>query len=124
MHAHLALGIEGENYATEYLKQNGYHIIERNFLRPWGELDIIARDKDKTLVFVEVKTLREMSSMKPEDNMTKSKIKKFARTAELYANANSKLVNEKRGWRLDVITLTKIENDFEINHYKNIETSV
>jgi putative endonuclease len=118
------LGKAGEEYATQYLLKEKYKIIDRNFSRPWGELDIIAREKGGTLVFVEVKTLHIMRSMMPEDNMTKDKIKKFARTAELYANANPKLVNEKQGWRLDVIALTRLENNFQINHYKNIDTSV
>ena len=47
----------GENIACRYLVENGYKIIERNFRQKWGELDIIAKAPDKTLVFVEVKTV-------------------------------------------------------------------
>ena len=52
------IGKLGENLACEYLKNKGYWVIERNFRRPWGELDIVARQKDGTLVFVEVKALQ------------------------------------------------------------------
>lgn len=116
--------------AREYLKANNYKVIENNFWRPWGELDVIARSKDGTLVFVEVKTMVEYgggSSLKPEDNLTKAKLQKLKRTASLYAGSHPELVSEKRGWRLDLITVL-LKNDFltdsqencEIRHWENI----
>ncbi len=47
--------IIGENAAAEFLKKKGYVILERNFRKGYGEIDIIAVKKG-TLVFVEVKT--------------------------------------------------------------------
>ena len=49
------IGIIGENIATEFLLKKGFQIIERNFLKPFGEIDIIAKDNNY-LVFIEVKT--------------------------------------------------------------------
>ena len=49
------IGDAGEFLAAAILKQEGYHVIKRNFVCKWGELDLIAK-KGKTLVFVEVKT--------------------------------------------------------------------
>lgn len=49
------IGRAGEALAAEILKQDGYHIVKRNYSCRWGELDLIAK-KEKTLVFVEVKT--------------------------------------------------------------------
>jgi len=49
------LGKIGETLACEYLLNHHYTIVERNFQKRYGELDIIAV-KDKILVFVEVKT--------------------------------------------------------------------
>lgn len=49
------IGRTGESLATEILKQDGYHIVKRNYSCRWGELDIIAK-KENTLVFAEVKT--------------------------------------------------------------------
>jgi putative endonuclease len=49
-----ALGAVGENVAVEMLGALGYRIIERNFRTKYGELDIIAVDRD-TLVFCEVR---------------------------------------------------------------------
>ena len=78
------IGKLGEDIACEYLVKNGYKIIDRNFRRPWGELDIVAKYRDGTLVFVEVKAMRKNSSLNPEDNLTKSKLEKVKRTASLY----------------------------------------
>lgn len=58
------LGDLGEKLACEYLVKNGYKIIGRNYRISFGEIDIIAwkkcglfSKKDKTVHFVEVKTL-------------------------------------------------------------------
>ena len=48
------IGNQAEDKAANYLKKQGYKIIERNYNLPCGEIDIIAK-KDKTIVFVEVK---------------------------------------------------------------------
>ncbi|MFZ1080385.1 MAG: YraN family protein [Candidatus Kryptoniota bacterium] len=49
------LGTKGENLASDFLKRNGFEIIERNFRYDRGEIDIIAR-KGKLITFCEVKT--------------------------------------------------------------------
>ena len=49
-------GNAGEEKAAQYLENQGYSIIERNFRTKGGEVDIIAFKND-TIVFVEVKTL-------------------------------------------------------------------
>ena len=116
------LGKEGENLACEHLISKDYKIIERNFRKPWGELDIVTIAPDKTLVFVEVKTMGEptFGGLKPEDQMTKAKLKKFKRAASLYAGHQQKLINDKKGWRLDLIAITKSGENFNIKHYENV----
>ncbi len=147
------LGEFGEEKACEYLIKKGYKIIERNFRRPFGEIDIIAKAPDKTLVFVEVKTMAEndnsaisqMASsamcqptydLKPEDQMTKTKFKKVAKTAGFYAGSFPEKVDDKMGWRIDLITLifrpnststinnsnvlTISNNNVLVNHYENV----
>ena len=103
------LGQEGENFATEYMKENDYRILERNKREKWGELDIVAMAPDKTLVFVEVKTMEAGGEnfLRPEDQMSGAKIRKFKRAASLYAGIHQELVNDKKGWRLDLIALEK-----------------
>lgn len=125
------LGQLGEDFAAEYLKKQGYKILERNFRQPWGEIDIIAKAPDKTLVFAEVKTMfypenkenifkKEWQNIQPEDQITGIKIKTMKKTASLYAGANQGLIYEKSGWRIDLIAVSVKNSDFEIRHYKNI----
>jgi putative endonuclease len=51
------IGNAGEDIATQYLKEKGYKILERNLVFEFGEVDILAEYK-KTIVIVEVKTVR------------------------------------------------------------------
>lgn len=73
----------GENAACKYLKKQRYSIIERNFRRRYGEIDIIAQKKDM-YVFVEVKTRESTEYGLAMEFVTKSKQQKLIRTAKLY----------------------------------------
>ncbi len=120
------LGKFGEDAACEYLVKKGYKIISRNFRKPWGELDIIAFAPDKTLVFVEVKTLRQSSGqapeeqLSPEDQLTKAKLKKLQRTASLYTGHYPELIKDYKGWQIDLLAITLKDDNFDIKHYENI----
>ena len=52
---HIELGRYGEDLATNYLKSQGYDVLERNIRYRFGEVDIIAK-KENMLIVVEVKT--------------------------------------------------------------------
>ena len=116
----------GEDIACEYLKSNGYSIIERNFRQPWGEIDIAAKHRDGTVVFVEVKTMTKTPDLTPENHLTASKMEKLSRTASLYAGHRKNIVKDKRGWRIDLIAIDLPENfkegesGYEIRYYENI----
>lgn len=125
------LGNLGENIACEYLKKKSYSILERNYRKKWGEIDIIAKAPDKTLVFIEVKTMIASDangSLIPEDQMTSAKLIKFKRVTQMFAASNPELINNKAGWRLDLVTILipreKTGNfDFSnpvIGHYENV----
>ena len=113
-------GNRGEDLAAEYLVGIGHTILERQHRKPWGELDIIAKAGDGTLVFVEVKTMgTAIGTFTPEGNMTTAKVMKTKRAALAYANANPKL--SARGWRIDVIAIDLEGNAaLGLRHYKNI----
>lgn len=127
-------GKEGENIAAEYLIKQDFKIINRNYRKPWGEIDIICQAPDKTLVFVEVKTVRQYGDnsampdgkqannpqLMAEDQLTKSKLAKLIRTASLYSGQNEKLIIENKGWRIDLIALTFTNKNIDIKHYQNI----
>lgn len=117
----------GEDIAVGYLKNKGYRIIERNFRRPWGEIDIVAMTSDGTLVFVEVKamTTAESEVLRPEDNITHAKLKRLKRTASLYAGEESELVHDAKGWRIDAIAIDLTENEKNVGirnlrHFENL----
>ena len=64
------IGELGESVAEKYYKNRGYEIVERNYTRSIGEIDIIAR-KDGTLYFIEVKSKRvsNVAGIEPGENM-------------------------------------------------------
>ncbi|MEX2033241.1 MAG: YraN family protein [Candidatus Colwellbacteria bacterium] len=113
------LGQLGEEFACKFLKKKGYKIIERNYWKPWGELDIVAVSPEKILVLIEVKTVKGPQPMiTAEDQITRAKLIKFRRAAELYANG-SKLLSNK-GWRIDLVAVTIDDGEFDLKHYENI----
>lgn len=118
------LGAKGESAACLFLERKGYRVISRNVRYPWGELDIVAKSPDGTLVLVEVKTLTgswsEYSGVQPEDNMTAGKMERFRRTASLYAGFRHELVSEEKGYRLDVLAVIKQNGGYEIRHHENV----
>jgi len=81
------IGKLGEDIAARFLVKRGYAIIERNFLKKTGEIDIICK-KDNKLYFVEVKSVSRENiiddSYRPEDNIHKAKIARLNRTIETY----------------------------------------
>lgn len=77
------LGILGEDLAVNFLKKNGYKTLQRNFRSKFGEIDIVAQDKD-TLVFVEVKTRWSEKFGLPEEAITSWKIKRMTRACQYY----------------------------------------
>lgn len=132
------IGRLGEDIACFHLKNHKYKIIERNYHQPWGELDIVAKNPEGILVFIEVKTLRgsNASGLTPEDNLTSSKLNKLKRTMSLYAGSYPELIHQQKGYRLDLIAitipneiniisndrteLTKLYKNCVINYYENI----
>lgn len=76
-------GAAGEKFTAEYLQKRGFEILRRNFHSRFGEIDIIARNKN-FLVFVEVKTREKNSLVNPLEAVTASKRKKIIRTALAY----------------------------------------
>lgn len=117
----LDLGKEGEIAACKYLVSRGYAVLGANIFEKFGEVDVVARRPDKTLVFVEVKSLTiNQEGFFPEDQMSGSKIMKLRRTCEFLANKYPELIDENKGWQIDSLCLTKSGKDFEIKHYENI----
>jgi putative endonuclease len=94
-------GFLAEDFASGFLKSKGYKILERNFHSKFGEIDIIAEEKN-FLVFVEVKARWSNKFGLPEEAVTPQKLHKIKRTAEYYALIKNR-TNSKM--RIDVVAL-------------------
>jgi len=107
----LELGIKGEKQAEEFLKKQGYKIITKNFRTPFGQIDIIASEKN-TLCFVEVKTRRNFSFGLPQEAVSSIKQKKILKVALAYLKENGLL---NRRVRFDVVSILCDKNSYKIN---------
>ncbi len=88
-------GRSGEDIAESYLRKKGYKIIERNFSKRYGEIDIVAQDKD-VLVFVEVKTRKSNRYGNPLEAITPWKLKSLIKTAQYYVLTHKNLPENMR----------------------------
>ncbi|WP_026882310.1 YraN family protein [Clostridium akagii] len=116
-HLNKDIGNHGENIAAQYLVNNKYTIIERNFRCKFGEIDIIAYNLDY-LCFVEVKTRYETKFGFPLEAVNITKQHKIQRIAEFY-------IYEKNcynlNFRFDVVEvlLNTINNECNVELIKN-----
>lgn len=110
MNNNQTLGQKGEETATEYLKKQGYEILDRNYREKWGEIDLVAK-KDEVISFIEVKTLnvsRETSLVSPFENITRKKRQNLKRSARLYLARKRYPADIE--WQIDVIAIEIDQN--------------
>jgi len=94
------LGARGEQLAVEYLGGLGLQIVARNWRCRYGELDVIAAEGDRTVVFVEVKTRTGDGYGGLEQAVTPIKVRRIRRLAAIW------LAEQDERWaavRIDVI---------------------
>lgn len=110
-------GAWGETQAAAYLEKHGLQILARNYRTSKGELDIIARDGD-ALVFIEVKTRKNLDFGYPEEAVTPTKIGHLLEAAESYLLGHL----EEQSWRLDVIAIEgrQGQDDPEIEWFQDV----
>lgn len=113
-------GDAGEKIAEKYLETKGYAIIEKNYLRPWGEIDIVSK-KDETIVFFEVKTreAKHVEHYLAESSVNRSKIRKLQKICETYLLERKYRYNQE--WQIDVlaISINKDRRKAKIKHFRN-----
>ncbi len=108
----LALGRQGEDAAAQYLKRNGFKILERNMNTPVGEIDLVARDKF-FILFVEVKTRRGEAFGSPAEAVGPRKQRQIIRAAQWYLNDQG---DQGLQPRFDVIAITAYGDDLQLEH--------
>ncbi|MCX5889029.1 MAG: YraN family protein [Deltaproteobacteria bacterium] len=94
------LGDAGEDLAAAALKKQGYKILERNYVCPLGEIDLIAR-QGKILVFIEVKTRKNERFGAPQEAVNPAKQRKLRLLADYYLK--QKRLGEDVQVRFDVV---------------------
>ena len=113
------LGKQGEEKAEEYLMKKGYLILDKNYHKRVGEIDLIAFDtNEKTIVFIEVKTRRNNHLGYPEEAVTGKKMEKMEKTALTWLEENEKA---HTSWQLDVIAI-ELNPKLKITHLKNFSS--
>jgi len=108
-------GKSGEGLAAQFLKKNGYRILENNFRCRYGEIDIIATE-GKTLAFIEVKTKTNNRFGPPKLAVDFKKQRQISKAALAYLTQN-KLTNHPA--RFDVVGISMTEDKTEIELIKN-----
>ncbi|OGR30182.1 MAG: YraN family protein [Desulfobacca sp. RBG_16_60_12] len=106
------MGDHGEDLAAAALKQQGYKILERNYVTPIGEIDLIAR-QGKTVVVVEVKTRRGARFGSPQEAVHPGKQGRLRRLADYYLKAK-RLTGTSVRFDVVAVTMTETEPQVEI----------
>ena len=121
------VGKIGEDFASDFLKNIGHTIVERNFRNKIGEIDIISLtniddSKRKKLHIVEVKTSMS-TNVRAEENMNRAKMLKVGRLAEIYMKHVNKNVSHETLFCIDFIGvyLNPDKSLKEIKYIENLE---
>ncbi|MCZ9295181.1 YraN family protein [Corynebacterium yonathiae] len=109
------LGKRGEAFAARYLRERGTEIIAANVSYKVGEIDLIARETDGTIVFVEVKT-RATSSFGVAEAVTPQKLARLRKAAAQWLDGKP-----LSSVRFDVIALLERGQGFALEHFKGVE---
>lgn len=124
------IGQIGENVAVKHLKRLGFKILDRNYRKKWGEIDIIAESNESASIFqsifkpkmvlhfIEVKSVscdtltnRGLSSglnvsretLTPEENLHFWKRKRFSRAIRTYLL--EKRISYDKEWQIDIMAV-------------------
>lgn len=111
-----SFGKKGEDLAVSHLRSLNYEIIAKNYFSSYGEIDIIARQKN-LLIFVEVKS-RSSNFEAAFSSVSQSKQRKLAKTAMHFLSRHK--IYEEMFTRFDVIAIVKGQNgEYKLNHMQD-----
>ncbi|MCF7815796.1 MAG: YraN family protein [Candidatus Pacebacteria bacterium] len=117
MAKHNEIGKLGEDLAAKWLRNIDFAILERNYLKKYGEIDIVARETE-IIHFIEVKTVSyetkriledsvSRGTWRPEENVHFEKQKRLARTIEAWIHENEYYGD----WQIDVLTVRVVPRE-------------
>lgn len=110
------LGQKGEALACNYLESKHYRILEKNYRKSFGEIDLIAM-YGQVVVFVEVKTRMNMNYGLPSEAITAAKIHSIEKVANFYISQKHL---ENYDCRIDAVEILIIRGKPYIRHIENI----
>ena len=111
------VGAYGETIAANYLKRQGFEIVDMNYLKKWGEIDIVARGTTG-IRFVEVKAVSHETKLelqaaisrgtwRPEENVHFKKVQRLHRAIESWIMEH----NYDGDWEIDVIAVRMVPRE-------------
>lgn len=128
------IGDLGEGIAEKWLKSKGFSILDRNYWKKWGEIDIVAKkpfdkaqERGPIIHFVEVKSTEranlrqfkpENDSYRPEEKVHPQKLKRMSRVIQSYLIEK----NIEGEWQFDVLVvyLDPVEKLAKVKYLPNI----
>jgi putative endonuclease len=119
MNSRIKKGILAEQFVCDYLTNNGFTIIVRNYRKRYGEIDIIAK-KDDLLSFIEVKR-RDTSQIDIAEIITPSKQAKIISVAKEFLSTHTNTITNI--CRFDVALVETQNNNLQIRYIVNAFTA-
>lgn len=112
------IGLLGEKLASKFLLDKGYKIIDKNISRRCGEIDILAKFREK-YIFFEIKTRTSLKFGYPEEAINSKKIAKISQTI----NKILEVCPNIKSWQFDCLSVLLDFNKkkAEIYHLKNLD---
>jgi putative endonuclease len=118
MAKHNEIGKIGEDIASKWLTKRGFSIVERNYLKKWGEIDIVARETSGKVHFVEVKAVsyetkdlldRAVShgTWRPEENVHRDKQARLGRAIQTWLSEN----RYEGEWQVDIVAIRMVPRE-------------
>lgn len=112
------LGRRGEEAAVHYLEENGYRVLNKNYSCRFGEIDMVALDRE-TLVFVEVRSRSSEEFGLAQESVNVRKQLKLRKLAWQYLKAEGQT---GRNCRFDVIAVL-FDRDGKVKRIEHIENA-
>ena len=110
-----ALGDRGEAAAAQYLRQRGFALLASQWRCRYGELDLVARDRDGTICFVEVKLRGSSAIALPREFVDSRKQQRLRSAAEMYLSQQELDASA----RFDVAEVYEENGQLRINYIEN-----
>ena len=114
-----AFGGQGEADARAFLERRGMQVLQMNFRRSTGEIDIIARQR-RTIVFVEVKSVWNNQQGNPAARVNAIKQKKIWKTACHFLHTQKEAAPKgfDQPCRFDVLSARVYQKPLHFSHIK------